>query len=471
MRGYRTGTGKKKFRVLLLLVLMLTLCVSSAVPAAAESLSSEQPRQLQADILEWKRAAEGNDQILSGALLDGAGGASSDWIAFNISRIGIEDNQAAYLSRLRDAVEKIYQNMEDSLKRYRVSDMHRIAMTVKACGGDPTNFGTDPEGNPINLIQDTVWNSLWGDPGSQGINGYIWALLTVDSMQYEEPEGAEWTREALVTAILSRQLADGGFGLIKTDPSDVDLTSMSLTALAPYGNSDKAYTYESIVTGEQVTATVDEVAEKAFACLTALQADDGTMLTYQERTSESTAWAMMALASWGRDPEEDQLFIKNGKTLLDGIEAFRLEDGGIVHSLDGQEEETVGNNMAGYQAVYGLEAVCRLREDKGRVFDLTDASTVSEEEIEAAKASLPELTEEDEKTGEEVQEDTGRRMVYMTAVIAAAVVLVVAIFLILVLKDRTKKKNLSDKDGSSTSGSSSDGSGDSDWDDDEDDEW
>ena len=89
MRGYRTGTGKKKLRVLLFLVLMLTLCVSSAVPAAAESLSSERPRQLQADILEWKRAAEGNDQILSGALLDGAGGASSDWIAFNISRIGI----------------------------------------------------------------------------------------------------------------------------------------------------------------------------------------------------------------------------------------------------------------------------------------------------------------------------------------------------------------------------------------------
>ena len=165
------------------------------------------------------------------------------------------------------------------------------------------------------------------------------------------------------------------------------------------------------------------------------------------------------------------MFIKNGKTLLDGIEAFRLEDGGIVHSLDGQEEETVGNNMAGYQAVYGLEAVCRLREGKGRVFDLTDAPTVSEEEIEAAKATLPELTEEDEKTGEEVQEDTGRRMVYMTAVIAAAVVLVVVIFLILVLKDRKKKKNFSDKDGGSNSGSSSDGSGDSDWDDDEDDEW
>ena len=37
-------------------------------------------------------------------------------------------------------VEKIYQDMEDSRLRYRLSDLHRIAMTVEACGGDPTAF-------------------------------------------------------------------------------------------------------------------------------------------------------------------------------------------------------------------------------------------------------------------------------------------------------------------------------------------
>ena len=72
--------------------------------------------------------------------------------------------------------------------------------------------------------------------------GYIWALLTIAAKNYQEPEGAEWTREKLVSELLSRQLADGGFGLIKTDPSDVDLTSMVLTALAPYRGQDKTYT-------------------------------------------------------------------------------------------------------------------------------------------------------------------------------------------------------------------------------------
>ena len=173
-----------------------------------------------------------------------------------------KENQAAYLSRLQDAVENVYADLEDSKTRYRLSDIHRMALTVMACGGDPENFGTDPDGNPINLIRDTVWNSLWGDPGDQGINGYIWALLTIDAKNYQEPEGAEWTRDKIISELLSRQLADGGFGLVKTDPSDVDLTSMTLTALAPYQGQDKTYTVVNIVTNEEETVTVDEVAEQ-----------------------------------------------------------------------------------------------------------------------------------------------------------------------------------------------------------------
>lgn len=367
-------------------------------------------RQMQEDIIDWRRSFEDSSQLLSGELLDKAGSAGSDWFAFDISRMGIEDQQAAYLSRLEDVVEKIYQDMEDSRLRYRLSDLHRIAMTVEACGGDPTAFGSDPEGNPINLIRDSVWNSIWGDPGAQGINGYIWALLTVDSRGYEEPADAEWTREKLITSILSRQLADGGFGLIKTDPSDVDLTSMALTALAPYRDSEQTYTVTNIVSEEQVTMTVAEMSERAFACLEKLQQADGS----------------------------------------------------IIHSLDGDQEETEGNNMAGYQAVYGLEAVCRLKEGRPGVFDLSDAPEISREEIEKAGAELPELTEEEEKTGEQVKQETGSRAVLVTAVAASGIVLAVVIFLILLLRDRNKKKQKADSDGGTGREENADG---------EDDEW
>lgn len=447
----------KKIAALLSAVLLTGISVISAFAPAgvvkaenkdAAKYNAENIRSLQQGIVEWKKQIEGEAQVLAGDLLDGAGGGSSDWVAFDISRMGIRDNQAAYLSRLKDQVEKIYKNLDDSRTRYRVSDIHRLVLTIGACGGDPTNFGTDPDGKPIDLVNDSVWNSLWGDPGDQGLNGYIWALLAVDSKNYEEPEGAEWTRQRLVEALLSRQLADGGFGLVKTDPSDVDLTSMTLTALAPYANSDKTYTVTNIVTEQETTLTVDQMAEKAFACLSDLQQKDGTMITYNERTSESTSWAMLALASWGRDPDTDEQFIKGGNSLLDGIQKFRLADGGVIHSLDGDDKETVGNNMAGYQAVYGLEAVYRLKTGAPKVFDLSDASTISEEEIEKAGASLPALKEkkEENRSGEEVQADVENRGLYLTIGIAAVIVVIVGGFLFFLLRGG-KKQSGSKKQG------------------------
>ncbi len=437
---------KMKKRILAgLMAAALLVTGSGMTQVRAEAvLDSQELRAMQQKILDWKCPSAESGELLTGDLLDGAGQAASDWFAFDICRMGIQDNQAAYLARLQDQIEQIYQEMEEDsatvMQEYRLTDLHRMILTLEACGGDPTAFGTDPEGNSIDLIDDFIWNSLWGNPGDQGINGYIWSLLAVDSRSYQEPEDAQWTRESLLTELLSRQLEDGGFGLMPKEASDVDLTSMALTALAPYGNSDQTYTFTSQVSGEEVTTTVDQAAERAFVRLADLQAEDGSMVTYEERTSESTSWTMVALASWNRDPQEDEQFIKNGNSLVEGLQAFQLADGGIIHSLDGDEEETEGNNMAGYQAAYGLEAVCRLREGKCRVFDLSDAPTVTAEEVEEAAASLPELVQEEEKTGSQVQEETSNRMIYLTAGIAAAVVVVVVVFLALALRDKKRKK-------------------------------
>lgn len=443
-KGYRAKSRWSAGFLLLLLVAVWLTAMPRQVWAADRL---QDVKQMQEGIVSWKSSSEGEKELLAGDLLDQAGSAGSDWFAFDVARMGsaTEEQRAAYLARLQDAVEAVYANKEESMMKLRISDIHRMALTVIACGGDPENFGTDPDGNPINLINDTVWNSNsnWGDPGDQGINGYIWALLTIDAKNYQEPEGAEWTREKLVSELLSRQLADGGFGLIKTDPSDVDLTSMVLTALAPYQGQDKTYTYTGIISGQEETSTVDAVAEKAFARLSELQAEDGSMLTYDERTSESTAWAMIALASWGKDPEQDSAFIKNGKTLIDGMQEFCLDDGGIVHSLDGDEEETVGNNMAGYQTLYGLEAVRRLWEGQTRLFEMTDAQTVSVDAIAAADKKLPALSDTDTtdtRSSEEVEADVSNRTLYLTAGIAGVIVVVVVIILILVLKESKKKK-------------------------------
>ncbi len=78
--------------------------------------------------------------------------------------------------------------------------------------------------------------------GKQGINGWIWGLIALDSMRYEIPSDAFYTRDDIIKEILSRQLPSGGFTLSGTQP-DPDITAMALQALAPYCESEKEYIY------------------------------------------------------------------------------------------------------------------------------------------------------------------------------------------------------------------------------------
>lgn len=81
-----------------------------------------------------------------------------------------------------------------------------------------------------------------GSLGRQGINGLIWGLITLDSMYYEIPEGAYYSRDDIIVQILGLQLADGGWALTGS-VSDPDITAMTLQCFAPYYNSEKEYTY------------------------------------------------------------------------------------------------------------------------------------------------------------------------------------------------------------------------------------
>ena len=89
-------------------------------------------------------------------------------------------------------------------------------------GGDPA----DLEG--IDLVKGGVYgrdenNSV----GKQGLNGWIFALLTLDTMGYKTTEGAEFDRERILDEIVSSQNTDGGFSLSKGE-SDIDITAMAL---------------------------------------------------------------------------------------------------------------------------------------------------------------------------------------------------------------------------------------------------
>ena len=226
---------RKRFLCLLLGL----LCLTALLPAHGRAADAADVRAIADGIVAWKKADNGSTAdgfLLNDAFLALAGTTPGDWYPIGLSRLGVEDRYDAYLAVLRDQVEERYRQ-PGALSAAKATEWHRIALAVLAAGGDPTSFGTDGDGQPIDLIADGTYNrGRQTSLGRQGINGWIWGLIALDSMRYELPDDAFYTREDILLEILCRQLADGGFAL-SGSAADPDITAMAVQALAPYYNT------------------------------------------------------------------------------------------------------------------------------------------------------------------------------------------------------------------------------------------
>ena len=277
-----------------------------------------------------------------------AGESISDWLAVASGRAGLQ--RADYLRDLESYVTSMYRE-NGGLDRIKATEWHRITLAVLAQGGDPTAFGRDREGKPIDLVAEGTYNwSRSRSLGTQGLNGWIFALITLDSGGFAVPEGAAYTREDMIAAILAAQTADGGFGL-SSGSTDVDITAMALQALAPY----------------QEDAATAEAIRRGLEWLSGQQTENGDFVSWGDPNAESTAQVLIALCSLGLDPETDARFIRNGRTLWDGLLSYRTREGLFRHTAEGPEDL-----MATEQAILALQALDRLRAGQGRLYDLRD---------------------------------------------------------------------------------------------------
>jgi len=314
-------------------------------------------------IIAWQKAENGapNAALLSGKLLAQAGSSAGDWIPLGLGRLGMEADYPAYRAVLRANVETRYARAE-KLDKQKATEWHRIALAVLATGGDPTNFGKTSDGKSINLIADGVYRRDIQSLGAQGLNGLIWGLIALDALRYELPPDAALQREDILTELLRAQTQDGGFSM-EGSAADPDITAMVLTALAPYYNSEKQYSYQNKYR-EQVTQTVRAAVDAALICLSAMQTDTGGFVAWGTANAESCAQAIIALCALGIDPANDARFLKNGSTLLDGLLRCRQADGGFAHTAQG-----ASGTMASEQALYALAALCRFNGGFRSLFD------------------------------------------------------------------------------------------------------
>ena len=332
--------------ITVIFLLFALICPAGAVSGSGDAVSA---------VLSLRRGED--EALLSGSLAGHAGTTDADWYAFLAGVSGEKTGADVYLTMLSRYVGAKYRE-EGTLDPVKSTEWHRIALTVLALGGDPTDFA----GHDL-IAEGIFFRAETAEIDAQGISGVIFALIAADSMRYPVPEGAKDDRNSLLSLLLSYQNEDGGFPQIMRQ-SDPDTTAMALVALSPYFGGDVDFP-EVTVDGK----TVREAADAALNYLSGVQLADGTFRSMGKVNCESTAQVLLALTALGISPD-DPRFVKEAG-LLSALYSFRAEDGGFFHAKgDGKPSP-----MAGQQAALALLALDRREKGLSFVYDLRPAAS------------------------------------------------------------------------------------------------
>ena len=281
------------------------------------------------------------------------GSIGGEWLALGLARSG-RSVPAGYYDNVVQYV-KANVNANERLHNSKSTDNSRVILALTAIGKDPTNVGGH------NLLKGLDSMSYIN---KQGINGPVFALIALDSHNY--PTFGEVTRDVLIDRILSEQVkADGGWALGGADEeaSDVDITAMTIQALAPYYKTN---------------AKVKTAVDKGLTWLSEHQQEDGGFASWGAVNSESCAQVIVALAALGIDPLTDSRFIKNGITALDALCGYYTQDDTLGKGFAHVKQSSGGyvggayNQMATEQAYYALNAYYRFANSQNRLYDMTD---------------------------------------------------------------------------------------------------
>lgn len=378
------------FLLALLLVVSMTFGSVSAFAVSGTTVSGGQTTQLAVETALNDTAA----YIYQTVKKPQVGSIGGEWAVLGLARSGYEVPKEYYQDYYNTVVEYVKAS-KGVLHEKKYTEYSRVTVALTAIGANPTDVGGYNLLTPLGDFDKTIW---------QGINGPIWALIALDSGNYEMPKNTaaktQATRQMYIDEILSRQLPDGGFSLFGGTAeamagdgiSDPDVTGMALQALAKYQDQPK----------------VKKVTEEALACLSKMQKSNGGFASGGVSNLESSAQVVVALAELGI-PFSDSRFVKNGNSAIDNLLAFYQKGKGFLHTMDGSGS----NQMATEQGFYGLVAADRAQKGKGCLYRMGDVSAMISEKTQEpapgasqAAAGLPAKNSDVRKQGVTVPDKT-----------------------------------------------------------------
>lgn len=301
------------------------------------------------------------------------GSIGGEWAIIGLARSGytVPTN---YYEDYYARVEKYVKNCSGVLHERKYTEYSRVILALTAIGRDPSKVAGYNLLMPLGDFEKTIW---------QGLNGPIWALIALDSGNYEIPKNpaakTQATRQLYIDEILNSQMKDGGWSLTGTGDSDVDISAMALQALAKY----------------QDQKAVKTATDKALTYLSKAQDSKGGYASWGTTNVESVAQVVVALCELGVSLD-DSRFVKSGHTLTENLLSFRQSNGGFYHVLDGSD----GNNqMSSEQGFYALVAIDRAANGQNSLYRMSDvakntskpATSVSKGNVDAS-VSVPDVT-------------------------------------------------------------------------------
>ena len=385
-----------------ILSVFLTALIISAAGFFSADAHGNTARNFSEEIIEYnlkKTSAISVQEWIDGELTDNAG-IGSEWYIIALSNHGRYEF-SDYKKALNDY---LYANEVGS-----ASSRLKYALTLVAIG-DKTNP----------YIDNTLGNSI----GEQGIMSLVFGLHLLNNGYSCD----DYSVNELIGEILSLQHADAGFS-VTGDYGDVDVTAMTVQALAPhYDDSPK------------VRASVD----KALDFLSARQLENGGYSAYGVENPESSAQVIIAISSLGIDVCDDDRFIKNGKTVFDGMNKFVLADGSFCHREGGASDQTATaqalcssvayENMKNGKSLFYIINYCGIT-DEETTGEITAANTITITEtslsVKNTSGTANTVIETDtakEKQTENTDYKNGSEIIIIISVCTASLMICAALF-------------------------------------------
>ena len=164
------------------------------------------------------------------------GTTAGEWSVLCLARGGYFDKNNKYFTDYYDRIVETVNstassvNMNGALHKVKSTENSRLIVALSSIGKNAESVG---DWNLITPYSDFSWIK------KQGINGPVWALIALDSNNYQTTDPT--IRQQCIDYLLSKQTADGGWAMSGT-AADPDMTSMAIQALASYTDDSNVKT-------------------------------------------------------------------------------------------------------------------------------------------------------------------------------------------------------------------------------------